>query len=283
VRARYTKRAGPFACHRGHVVGSAPTAGDLPSAARRHLSRGAAELVYNPYHTTTWRIAWPDGPVLYLKAAHTGAYPSLSAERDRLLWLASRGAPVPEVADAGADECVEWLVTVALPGLPATDPAHLGRPERTVPVLAEGLRAFHEIDPTGCPFDHTVPAMLAHVTARVAAGRVDAAGFNEEHRHLTASAALARLRATAPGDGDLVVCHGDYCFPNMTIADGRVVGYLDVGEAGLADRWRDLAVATWSTTWNIGPGHEDLFLRAYGVEWDHERTAFYRLLYELES
>jgi len=42
-------------------------------------------------------------------------------------------------------------------------------------------------------------------------------------------------------------------------------------------------VATWSTTWNIGPGHEDLFLRAYGVEWDHERTAFYRLLYELES
>jgi kanamycin kinase len=69
----------------------------------------------------------------------------------------------------------------------------------------------------------------------------------------------------------------------MTIAGGRVVGYLDLGDVGLADRWRDIAVGTWATTWNVGPGFEDLFVRTYGIEWDRDRTAFYRLLFDLES
>ena len=39
-------------------------------------------------------------------------------------------------------------------------------------------------------------------------------------------------------------------------ADGRCSGQVDLGELGVADRWADLAVATWSTTWNYGPGWE---------------------------
>lgn len=31
---------------------------------------------------------------------------------------------------------------------------------------------------------------------------------------------------------------------------------------GVADRWADLAVATWSTTWNYGPGWEEPVLDA---------------------
>lgn len=51
----------------------------------------------------------------------------------------------------------------------------------------------------------------------------------------------------------------------------------------MSDRWRDLAVATWSCAWNVGPGYEDLFLDAYGVDWVPERRDFSRLLYDLES
>lgn len=80
-----------------------------------------------------------------------------------------------------------------------------------------------------------------------------------------------------------MLCHGDYCFPNVLIEDQRVVGYLDLGEVGVADRWWDLAVATWSTTWNVGPGWEELFLESYGIQPDQERMAYYRLLYDLAS
>jgi kanamycin kinase len=50
---------------------------------------------------------------------------------------------------------------------------------------------------------------------------------------------------------------------------------------GIADRWADLAVATWSTTWNYGPGWEQELLAAYGVDPDPVRTDYYRLLWDL--
>jgi kanamycin kinase len=64
-----------------------------------------------------------------------------------------------------------------------------------------------------------------------------------------------------PADG-LVVCHGDSCAPNTLLTgDGRWSGHVDLGALSVADRWADLAVATWSTTWNYGPGWEMPLLR----------------------
>ena len=94
---------------------------------------------------------------------------------------------------------------------------------------------------------------------------------------------LDELERTRPSSEDVVVCHGDYCFPNMLLEDGVVTGYLDVGELGLADRWWDIAVGAWSVTWNVDPRWEPVFYEAYGVEPDSERIRYYRLLYDLAS
>ena len=37
-----------------------------------------------------------------------------------------------------------------------------------------------------------------------------------------AESALARLHRTLPEGEDLVVCHGDYCLPNVLLTDGEV-------------------------------------------------------------
>jgi aminoglycoside phosphotransferase len=135
-----------------------------------------------------------------------------------------------------------------------------------------------------CPFDFRLDTALAHAQARVQGGLVDPEeDFHPEHRHLTPIAALAELERLRPDAEDLVVCHGDYCPPNILIADGEITGFVDLGELGVADRWWDLAIASWSITWNLGPGWEDLFLRAYGTNRDPGRVAFYRLLYDLVS
>ncbi len=79
------------------------------------------------------------------------------------------------------------------------------------------------------------------------------------------SRALALLADIPPVDR-LVVCHGDSCAPNTLLTgDVRWSGHVDLGELGLADRWADLAIATWSSEWNHGPGWERLLLDAYGV------------------
>jgi hypothetical protein len=40
---------------------------------------------------------------------------------------------------------------------------------------------------------------------------------------------------------------------------------VDLGALGVADRWADLAIATWSTTWNYGPQWQVPLLDAYGT------------------
>ena len=118
----------------------------------------------------------------------------------------------------------------------------------------------------------------------VRAGIADDTDLHPEFSHLSLETALAELERLRPSSEDLVVCHGDYCFPNVLLDDvGAVTGYVDLGELGVADRWWDVAVGAWSTTWNVGPGWEELFYESYGIDRDDERIAFYRLLYDFAS
>ncbi len=229
-----------------------------------------------------WRLS-NRGDVLYVKAAPVSWFPRLTAEAAKLSWARAH-LPVPEVVDAGTDGGVDWIVTRSLPGFDATNPALAAEPERLVPLLAEGLRRFHEAPVESCPFDFRLEVAMDQIRARAAAGHVlPPRDFHTDHRHLSLEGALDRLEELRPASEDTVVCHGDYCPPNILIDGWRVRGFLDLGEIGVADRWWDLAVGTWSATWNYGPGWEELFLRTYGVERDESRIEFYRLLYDLAS
>ena len=124
---------------------------------------------------------------------------------------------------------------------------------------------------------------MADAHRQAAVGRVDPAAWHPCHRGLTVTAALEHATAI-PSPDQLVVCHGDACAPNTLLAsDGRWSGHVDLGLLGIADRWTDLAVATWSAEWNYGPGWERLLLDVYGIRPDPERTRYYRLLWDLSS
>ena len=270
-----------------HDAGSRfPVLSDLPAAVRERFEVREADVawVLNP-HGAVWRLGLIGGDVVFIKLLAVGQYPTLADERDRLLWAVDR-LPVARVLDYGADGSREWLALSAVPGRDATQSDHIDDPATTVPILARGLRRFHDTPIADCAFDFRLDAALDHARRRVDGEAVPAstgADFHDEHLHLSPRAALQRLIATRPASEDVVLCHGDYCFPNVLIDAGRITGYLDLGEMGVADRWWDLAVATWSCDWNVGPGWQDLFLDCYGIERDDDRIAFYRLLYDLVS
>ncbi len=206
---------------------------------------------------------------------------SLPAEAARLAWAAPY-TPVPRVIGQGADETGSWLVTSALPGQNAVTGRWLADPAAAVAAIGAGLRAMHEAMPVpACPFSWMAADRLALARRLAGEGRLDPAGWDEAHRPLGIGGALDRLAGIPPVDR-LVVCHGDACAPNTLITDdGRWSGHVDLGDLGVADRWADLAIATWSTQWNYGPGWEERLLDAYGVPPDPERTRYYRLLWEL--
>jgi kanamycin kinase len=232
---------------------------------------------------TTWRLTHPNGSVRFAKV-HTGhPFPSLVDEAERMRWAAAY-LPVPVVVALERLGVATVLITEAMPGRDATDPFWRQDVPGLVGAFGRGLRDLHgAVDRRHCPYRFGLDVALAHVRRRVAAGTLDPGRGHPEHHHLTAGAALKRLEQTAPPTEDLVVCHGDYCPPNVLLEDGRVTGYLDLGELGVADRWWDIAVGGWSTGWNFGPEFEPLFYASYGIEPEPERIAFYRLLYDCVS
>ncbi|MET1004332.1 MAG: aminoglycoside 3'-phosphotransferase [Propionibacteriaceae bacterium] len=197
----------------------------------------------------------------FAKWAPAGSPLKLGAEADRCRW-ASAYLPVPHVVDFGHNLEGAWLVTEGLPGENAVSPRWKARPQQAVVAVATGLRTLHDTLPVAtCPFDWSVSTRLVEAQA--------------------AGLSVGDLR-NPPATDQVVVCHGDACVPNTLIDDaGRCSGHVDLGSLGVADRWADLAVATMSLDWNYGPGWEDTFFEAYGIEADPERIDYYRELWNL--
>ncbi len=218
---------------------------------------------------------------IFVKWTPNGSPLSLAAEAVRLQW-ARPFTPVPLVLDHGSDADGEWLVTAALSGRNAVDPRWKADPRTAAQAIGAGLRAFHEALPLeSCPFTWSVEGRVAEAERRSCNGSLDPASWHADHREMSVPAALARI-AEPPSVDRLVVCHGDTCAPNTLLDDnGQWTGHVDLGVMGVADRWADLAVATWSTTWNYGPGMEGHVLDAYGIDPDPRRSAYYRLLWDL--
>lgn len=180
----------------------------------------------------------------YLKWNPRGSGVDLEDERTRLTWLAPRH-PVAQVLDFDRDDDGQLLVTRALPGTGAVSDEWRARPREAVRAIAEGFRVLHALPAADCPF-----------VCEWAAGP----GIPPEDR---------------------VIVQGDPCAPNTIIgADARFAGHVDLGLLGTADRWADLAVASMSLDWNYGPGWQDEFFHAYGIERDDERIRRYRALWD---
>lgn len=188
---------------------------------------------------------------------HGVGLPSLADEAARLAWVAPF-SQVPRVLAHGVAEDGEWLLTAAVPGSSAASRQWVQDPERAARAIGTGLRALHDALPVDrCPFTWSVDERL---TAK----------------------GIACFPAPPPVDR-LVVCHGDACVPNTLVGDdGTWTGHVDLGRLGVADRWADIAVATYSLGWNYGPGYDGILLDGYGIDLDVERTAYYRALWDAE-
>lgn len=210
-----------------------------------------------------------------------GAYwlkrgPKAVAEYQRLTWLRDRGMAVPEVAAFEDDVLV--LVDAGAPSLAARTNSDSAHAASIGAVLGGLLRRLHGIPVADCPFDGRLDVVLAKARRHVVEGLVDPDDFDHDNAGSTPEEILARLLAQRPGSEDLVVAHGDFTPPN--VLENEVL--LDVGALGVADRYRDLALAVRDLRADFGEAEVAAFFAAYGLaEPDENRLAYYRLLDEL--
>ncbi len=248
------------------------------------LVRGekASEVGIGCSAARVFRIEMESGKRRYLKVQTVVGPETLAHEAAILEWLQGR-LPAPEVlafADSGEQE---YLVISEVAGQDCVAAMATEDHKTITQLLAEGLRQVHTVGIMDCPFDERIDAKLAQARLNVNLGLVDEDDFDEERRgQMTAGEILTALQRIRPAESDLVFTHGDYCLPNIILLNSRVNGFIDLGRAGIADRYNDLAIASRSIRYNLGPDMETLFFESYGLgRVDREKIAYYRLMDEL--
>lgn len=242
------------------------------------------DLVWTPITigksaSDVWRIALPGGSAVFVKAEKLHPLGELPGEIERLNWLTRMGFKAPRVVDSaqGVDEL--WLLMTAVPGADLT--RYTAQPSAFVQIYAQGLKRMHALDPTHCPFDHSIDPRLVEAERRLAAGLVDETDFDTQRQGWTGQQIMDWLHANRPPIGDAIVTHGDASTPNLMADNGRFSGMIDCSRMGRADVWQDLAIACRSIAFNIGEAHVPAFLAAYGAEWDEVKYRFYCTLDEM--
>ncbi len=217
--------------------------------------------------------------------------PWADREADILRWLDGR-LPAPRLLAYETEADVSFCLMTRVPGRMACDDAFLNRPELLLRRLAESIRLLWSVDTDGCPALRTAEKELAEARYRVENGLVDMdrtepetfgpGGFRDPE-------ALLRWLEDNRPDPDPVFSHGDCCLPNILLTETGIGGFIDLGDAGVGDRWRDLTLCHRSLRHNTDgtfgkrvPGVDaDRLFSALGIRPDPEKLRWYLLLDEL--
>jgi kanamycin kinase/aminoglycoside 3'-phosphotransferase-2 len=258
--------------------------GEIPKSLPPHLARAVDGYARRRNRigcsaTAVFHLTAKNKRPLFLKIAPRGAEPALFEEKRRLDWLHNL-LPVPEPLLYAADAAFSYLLVSALPGVPASDDSLKTRVPHVIGQLVEGLRMIHAVPIENCPFRTPLTDKIEAARERMLSGSVDEEDFDAQRRGTSAAQVFQAMIAAVPANRDLVFTHGDYCVPNVILNDGRLSGFVDWAEGGVADRFQDLALLSRSVRHNFGDEYGNLVFEMYGIEPDEEKMRFYLLLDE---
>jgi len=259
-----------------------PLAADLGKHSRSEVTTGESG-------SRVTRFERSGSSAVFLKSRAFGTAPGgrrLFDEAERLSWMHAVGLPVPAVLQYHEWKGHEYLLLTAVPG---TDASVSRPPEQhgaIVAALAAGLRALHATNISACPFDQSRRVRVAAAEAHVRAGLVREDDFDSTRQGRTAVDLYSELVARSPASEDRTFTHGDYCLPNVILMeDGaggfKVSGFVDCANAGIADRYQDLALCARSLADDLGDEWVQPLFTRYGLDRvDEDKLAYYKLLDE---
>ncbi|MBR5739313.1 MAG: aminoglycoside 3'-phosphotransferase [Lachnospiraceae bacterium] len=207
-------------------------------------------------------------------------------------WLEGK-LPVPKVLCYEETAGKQYLLMSKVPGKMACDRYFLEHSEELLKLLSEALKRCSAVDVSDCPRVRDLDAQLAEGRCRVENGLIDTedaepetfgeGGFKDPEE------LLHWLENNRP-PFEPVFSHGDFCLPNVFFEDGKVSGFIDLGRAGISDKWQDIALCYRSLKHNtdgtyggkVYPDFEpERLFDALGIEPDWEKIRYYILLDEL--
>lgn len=207
-------------------------------------------------------------------------------------WLQNK-LPVPKILAYEKDERKNYLLMTKVPGEMSCADRYMKNPEQLVKLLAEGLKMLWKVDISNCTYKYGLDEKLQMAKYNVQNNLVDMDNVEPEtfgKNGFESPEHLLKWLMTNRPEEELVFSHGDFCLPNIFLSDEKISGYIDLGKAGIADKWQDIALCYRSLLHNYdgkyaskqyqGFRAEALFEKLGIIpEWDKIR--YYILLDEL--
>lgn len=201
-------------------------------------------------------------------------------EQKVLQWLQKR-LLVPKFIAQCRENGEDYLLMTKIVGEMGFSEKYLKEPLKLVSLLAEGIKILHSVDISDCPFDCTLKNTLKFVGKRVEKNQVNMSKWKESTQFNTPKELYEYLVANQPEE-ELVFSHGDYCLPNVFFDNEKVTGFIDLGNAGIADKWEDISSCIRSLEINLkSKEYTNIFLECINIKPDYEKINYYSLLNEL--
>ncbi len=201
-----------------------------------------------------------------------------------LQWLQGK-IPVPEIIVSEKKNGFSYLLMTRIYGVMACDEFYLQHPKELIHLLVEGLKIIWTVDISNCPYNNDLDNKLRLAEYRVknnlCTDDVEPDTYGENG--FKDSKELFNWLASNKPEERLVFSHGDYCLPNVFIKNGGISGFIDLGRAGTADKWQDIALCVRSIEHNFGmnKGYIKQFFEELNIEPNWEKVRYYILLDEL--
>jgi kanamycin kinase/aminoglycoside 3'-phosphotransferase-3 len=207
-------------------------------------------------------------------------------------WLEGQ-IPVPRIAAYERKAGFSYTLMSRVQGRMACDEYYLERPEELATLLAEALRMLWSVNTAGCPRERSIDTELAEARCRVEQHMVDMDNVEPETfgpgGFSGPEELLGWLYDHRP-PYEPVLSHGDFCLPNIYLDNGKISGFIDLGDTGIGDKWRDIALCYRSLKHNAegiygGKVYSDtdpmLLFKKLQIEPDWDKIRFYLLMDEL--
>lgn len=220
------------------------------------------------------------GSMLYLKSGYGIAAESLVRENTALEWLEHKHVTVPKVLNYFKDEGngQVYLLLSVIDGLPAQRVTDLSKQE-ILQLAAEAMKQFHSINFQGSENLRTLEQDLTHIQVIINLKLIKRSKFRAANNDKIPEEVYVYLRQLQYKFSEDVIVHGDYCLPNIIIAKNGY-GFIDVGDCGPGDPYKDFSAMEVSITRNFGKEWIDVFYKYYDqkINVDSQKIKYFQLI-----
>lgn len=203
-------------------------------------------------------------------------------------WLRNI-VPVPELIAAETENGTSFILMSKVKGKMLCDEAFTKSPEKLLSFLTDGLKMLWSTDIKNCPCNNTLDFRLSAARYNVENGLVDIDNTEPEtfgeNGFKSPEELLIWLENNKPKE-ELSLTHGDFSLQNIFAENDKISGFIDLGKAGIADKWQDIAICYRGLKHILNSNqnckiHPDMLFEKLGIEKDETKLKYYILLDEL--